>query len=174
MNIEQELELVRFEFIDEELYLSMFDKSVKFKDYSNQLWNDLTLEREIDSDVNDIAVKYKNDISALKQKAISYGMLGIRIVNEISRICIKHLEFVIKMSKKQFNNNKKNGNLTPKSGIFEIKINDETMEVICLSCENEFKKLFKCSKCLLAHYCGATCQKEDWKRHKKNCVIKNI
>ena len=31
------------------------------------------------------------------------------------------------------------------------------------------ENLFKCSKCKNAFYCGKTCQKNDWKNHKKKC-----
>ena len=30
-------------------------------------------------------------------------------------------------------------------------------------------KFFKCSKCNVAKYCGADCQREDWKMHKREC-----
>jgi hypothetical protein len=33
----------------------------------------------------------------------------------------------------------------------------------------EGEKLRKCSKCELCHYCGAECQRADWKEHKKVC-----
>ena len=35
---------------------------------------------------------------------------------------------------------------------------------------NEGVTLLKCSGCKKVHYCaGGTCQKDDWKRHKKEC-----
>ena len=33
----------------------------------------------------------------------------------------------------------------------------------------EGEKLRKCSKCETVHYCGADCQRADWKEHKKVC-----
>ena len=40
--------------------------------------------------------------------------------------------------------------------------------VKCRRCRKE-TKLMKCSVCESVWYCGATCQKEDWKRHKLFC-----
>ena len=40
--------------------------------------------------------------------------------------------------------------------------------VKCRRCRKE-TKLMKCSVCESVWYCGATCQKEDWKRHKVFC-----
>ena len=40
--------------------------------------------------------------------------------------------------------------------------------VKCRRCRKE-SKLMKCGNCGSVWYCGATCQKEDWKRHKVFC-----
>ena len=40
--------------------------------------------------------------------------------------------------------------------------------VKCRRCRKQ-TKLMKCGKCGNVWYCGATCQKEDWKRHKVFC-----
>ena len=42
------------------------------------------------------------------------------------------------------------------------------MIVKCRQCRKE-TKLMKCSVCENVSYCGATCQKQDWKRHKLFC-----
>ena len=39
----------------------------------------------------------------------------------------------------------------------------------CGSVGGEKGKLLMCSGCKCTFYCGAKCQKEDWKRHKKEC-----
>ncbi len=41
----------------------------------------------------------------------------------------------------------------------------------CYGCEELFPvaALKKCSVCEAAYYCGAECQKADWKAHKKEC-----
>ena len=42
----------------------------------------------------------------------------------------------------------------------------------CASCgttENDDIKLRKCTACQLVRYCGVKCQKEHWKKHKKEC-----
>jgi len=43
-------------------------------------------------------------------------------------------------------------------------------EIKCENCGLYGEKLKKCSGCLKAHYCSDLCQKEDWKRHKKECL----
>jgi tetratricopeptide (TPR) repeat protein len=39
----------------------------------------------------------------------------------------------------------------------------------CINCSKELTKVYRCSRCDLATYCGSTCQKEAWKEHKKIC-----
>jgi hypothetical protein len=39
----------------------------------------------------------------------------------------------------------------------------------CVNCSKEMTKVYRCSRCELATYCGTTCQKEAWKEHKKIC-----
>jgi tetratricopeptide (TPR) repeat protein len=39
----------------------------------------------------------------------------------------------------------------------------------CVNCSKELKKVYRCSRCDIATYCGTTCQKEAWKDHKKIC-----
>lgn len=159
---------ITFKFMFEELYIITNNDPVLFKDFSNTLWNDLTLNKKPKDDVNDIAVEYGKVITEVKQYAIKYGPLGIPIIKEITRICSQHLEFVIKMSMKQLKSNK--GMTT--SGVYAVCVNQDTMAVLCLSCGKPpapEKKLLKCSKCMLAHYCGKDCQNADWKEHKKNC-----
>lgn len=36
-----------------------------------------------------------------------------------------------------------------------------------------FKNIHRCSSCKNIYYCGKTCQKLDWIRHKKECKTKN-
>ena len=38
----------------------------------------------------------------------------------------------------------------------------------CALCNND-KAPFQCSQCKSTHYCGVSCQKLDWKAHKKVC-----
>ncbi|KAF8169934.1 hypothetical protein BJ912DRAFT_933544 [Pholiota molesta] len=48
----------------------------------------------------------------------------------------------------------------------------------CLNCEDNKtaqSQLNRCGGCELVRYCGADCQKSDWKRHKKICkIIKSL
>jgi tetratricopeptide (TPR) repeat protein len=39
----------------------------------------------------------------------------------------------------------------------------------CVNCSKELTKVYRCSRCDIATYCGSTCQKEAWKEHKKIC-----
>jgi tetratricopeptide (TPR) repeat protein len=39
----------------------------------------------------------------------------------------------------------------------------------CVNCSKEVTKIYRCSRCELAMYCGSACQKEAWKEHKKIC-----
>lgn len=41
---------------------------------------------------------------------------------------------------------------------------------LCNYCKSEVKNVLKCSKCLVAVYCGKECQVKDWKIHKKTCI----
>jgi tetratricopeptide (TPR) repeat protein len=42
----------------------------------------------------------------------------------------------------------------------------------CVNCNKKLTKVYRCSRCNLATYCGSTCQKEAWKEHKKICKPK--
>jgi tetratricopeptide (TPR) repeat protein len=39
----------------------------------------------------------------------------------------------------------------------------------CVNCNKELTKIYRCSRCDMATYCGSTCQKEAWKEHKNIC-----
>ena len=39
----------------------------------------------------------------------------------------------------------------------------------CVNCNKEMTKIYRCSRCNVATYCGSACQKEAWKEHKKIC-----
>ena len=162
-------EQVTFEFKDGELYID----DVLFKDFSNTLWNDLVLNKKVNDDVNDVVIEYQKIITEVKQYAIPYEALGIEIIKEITRVCVKHLEFVIKIVKKQSKSLKRlkiqNKTNETSSGLNAFCVNKDTMDFVCLSCGLKKKKLLKCSKCLLAYYCDTNCQKNDWKTHKNYC-----
>jgi hypothetical protein len=61
-----------------------------------------------------------------------------------------------------------------------VELSDEEKKIIrsqleakkglhCVNCSKEMTKIYRCSRCELATYCGTTCQKEAWKEHKKIC-----
>jgi hypothetical protein len=39
----------------------------------------------------------------------------------------------------------------------------------CVNCDKELTKVYRCSRCNVATYCGSACQKEAWKEHKEIC-----
>eukprot|EP00747_Dinoflagellata_sp_TGD_P060722 gnl/TRDRNA2_/TRDRNA2_152158_c0_seq1.p1 gnl/TRDRNA2_/TRDRNA2_152158_c0~~gnl/TRDRNA2_/TRDRNA2_152158_c0_seq1.p1 ORF type:complete len:246 (+),score=87.09 gnl/TRDRNA2_/TRDRNA2_152158_c0_seq1:588-1325(+) len=42
----------------------------------------------------------------------------------------------------------------------------------CYNCElGIVRRPLRCSRCQEAHYCSQECQREDWKRHKKECGV---
>jgi tetratricopeptide (TPR) repeat protein len=41
--------------------------------------------------------------------------------------------------------------------------------LLCVNCSKELTKIYRCSRCNAATYCGSACQKEAWKEHKKIC-----
>jgi tetratricopeptide (TPR) repeat protein len=46
---------------------------------------------------------------------------------------------------------------------------EEKRELACVNCNKELSKIYRCSRCNVATYCGSACQKEAWKEHKKIC-----
>ena len=48
---------------------------------------------------------------------------------------------------------------------------DKRMEIkaICSYCKKQDAKMLKCTSCRRAHYCDRSCQKSDWKEHRKLC-----
>lgn len=40
---------------------------------------------------------------------------------------------------------------------------------MCLCCHSATRAKKKCSRCLIAYYCNAECQKKDWPNHRKEC-----
>jgi HECT-like Ubiquitin-conjugating enzyme (E2)-binding/MYND finger len=43
----------------------------------------------------------------------------------------------------------------------------------CQQCLVESHKLLRCSQCRKVHYCSATCQRKDWKKHRPDCNRKD-
>lgn len=56
------------------------------------------------------------------------------------------------------------------NGYYRKTPREEDRRYGCFSCGNEGGNLH-CVRCGFARYCGAACQKEDWKRHRKHCNI---
>ena len=165
----QTTETINFEFKNGELFILIDNEPIDFQSFSHQLWNDLVLDKTYNGDIGIIAGEYEKHISAVKQHAIPYGNIkGVRINREITRISTKHLEFILKMATKQL----KTKAMPSTSGTYTVLVNTDTMAILCLSCgtrPTDGTRLLKCGKCLLANYCGPTCQKTHWKTHKLTC-----
>ena len=59
-------------------------------------------------------------------------------------------------------------NYVPVNSRMLEKLSDLT---ICSQCgQIGSKELLKCSQCHSIAYCGQECQREDWGRHKDNCI----
>lgn len=39
----------------------------------------------------------------------------------------------------------------------------------CNVCKQKHTKFYKCAQCKAVSYCGSTCQREDWNKHKQDC-----
>ena len=50
-------------------------------------------------------------------------------------------------------------------GVGSGSMNDK----LCSHCGSRRSDLLQCSGCGLVHYCAPTCQKSDWKKHKRSC-----
>jgi tetratricopeptide (TPR) repeat protein len=46
---------------------------------------------------------------------------------------------------------------------------EKKKKMYCVNCSEELSKIYRCSRCDVATYCGSACQKEAWKEHKKIC-----
>jgi hypothetical protein len=166
--MDTEILVIEYEFKGNELHLKRKGGLVPFKNYAPALWNVLTSHH---TNNDDCAEEFYHLMTNLKRAAIPYGRQGIRIIKEITRIVKEHFEFIIKIIDKTNKSiDKRGGDKTNR--LFAINRDVDTGKILCLSCNSPpapEKKLLKCGKCYLAHYCGATCQKEHWKEHKKNC-----
>lgn len=83
--------------------------------------------------------------------------VGSAITNTINQ---DHVEYVAELLEEltELINNKR----------FEI---DVIEYFPCNNCKKKSDKIKKCSRCLLAWYCDAECQKNDWVNHKFKCKI---
>ena len=55
----------------------------------------------------------------------------------------------------------------------DTPIRNVNLRCVCWQCgKGSVENLRKCKQCLLARYCGAECQKEHWKMHKKFCRMR--
>ena len=59
----------------------------------------------------------------------------------------------------------------PGGGIIETRFVAAAYGLSCSSCFNDECNLMSCSRCHRASYCNSTCQKNDWKKHKKECKM---
>ncbi|CAG8493713.1 2130_t:CDS:2 [Paraglomus occultum] len=52
---------------------------------------------------------------------------------------------------------------------FSAVVDDQNISNTCSSCFVNDKRMFKCSKCSLIHYCSKQCQIDDWQNHQEEC-----
>jgi hypothetical protein len=50
-----------------------------------------------------------------------------------------------------------------------VKAGASAKEVLCTECGVKLKKVYRCGRCGIAHYCGTSCQKRAWPAHRKVC-----
>ena len=121
---------------------------------------------------NDLAVYQKALIDpGMKNKVASEShrmcsVDGCNIVQEMMNRCLKCLSFYMcKTHEKLIHDHVV---VCPKFPDV-LPDEDELKKIVkCRRCRKE-SKLMKCAVCESVWYCGATCQKEDWKRHKVFC-----
>ncbi|KAJ8341850.1 hypothetical protein SKAU_G00341410 [Synaphobranchus kaupii] len=52
---------------------------------------------------------------------------------------------------------------------FACSVSKRVMKSTCENCLSRKDKLLWCSRCKIAHYCDASCQKQSWPEHKEEC-----
>ncbi len=159
----------------EELYIVGGLNTCLFKDYSNNLWNEIMKRRmELGESIHpdDVVVEFYAGITDVKNAVPKQTILGVKIIKEINKIVTNHLQFLMKMCEKQSKILKKIG--SQKEGIYAVacSANGDAMEQVCSVCSKRQGKLKRCSACHLICYCSAECQKKDWKEHKLVCGSK--
>lgn len=63
----------------------------------------------------------------------------------------------------------KNNNPVPQRRQSPAPSSSPTASKACARCGTKEGKLLKCSRCTKVYYCGAACQRADWKEHKTTC-----
>lgn len=102
---------ITFYFKNDILYIRADGNECSMVDYSNDCWNEtvskLIIKGVTKDTLNNAAKIYGSHISEIKQYAIPFGELGIKIIREITRIATNHLTFVMteceKISKQKKN-----------------------------------------------------------------------
>jgi hypothetical protein len=158
----------------EELYMVGGMNTCLFKDYSNDLWNEIMKSRmESGKSIqpDDVVDEFYAGILVVKTNVPQSTPLGVKIIKEINKIVTNQLEFIIKMCEKQRKMKKSD---VVSGGMYSVTCssNGDTMEQVCRVCGQRQGKLKRCSLCHVTCYCSAECQKKDWKEHKVVCRSK--
>lgn len=81
------------------LYIQADDNECTMEDYSNTIWNESVLELKsfgIQKDtLSQCAINYGKKISEIKELVKPFGIEGLVIIKEITKIATKHLIFVM-------------------------------------------------------------------------------
>jgi predicted DsbA family dithiol-disulfide isomerase len=117
-----------FYFKDDILYVNINGEVCTFKDLSIEIWNCCQMEIDFSKPNHqqqyDLAVeKYGKEISMLKkQVAVAVGgEFGIKIIREMTKTAVAHLQFVIQKQKEAQNRAKTN---RMSSHFVEVEITD--------------------------------------------------
>ena len=121
---DKNIKFIQFFFTNNELYVAIADGQKKMVDVLREIWNECVVKIVDDDTISnedklgESAVEFGERVSEIKQLAIPFGQFGFRVIQEITRLGIQHLELVIAESKKNAKRNRGTG----KSGIIQIEI----------------------------------------------------
>jgi tetratricopeptide (TPR) repeat protein len=111
---------------------------------------------------------YRSEIEGGKELAVEHFRALLNLVPEESKslfreLIPKHPHILWAASSAGFVELSKEEKKTLRSQL------ESKRALYCVKCNKELSKVYRCSRCDLATYCGSACQREAWKEHKKVC-----